>query len=179
MPAFPRECGAAGKKAPPHPQHSQGDTSDHQGHRSHQSGEGPPANSRDAQKRKGSKWLGCSSKRILPAPSPGLWMVIPAPRYGPPTTTRESRGLLRPPLNVGGGIEPTHTDPEGAAGRPPSDQHQLPASQLQVCLQAGPKDTVPEAPTPVARPHFLPHSCVQAMTVLSHAAATGHVLLFK
>lgn len=72
-----------------------------------------------------------------------------------------------------------HTDPDGAAGRPPSDQHQLPAGQLQVCLLDGPKYTVPGAPTPVARPHFLPHLCVQAMTVLNHAAVTGHVLLFK
>lgn len=72
-----------------------------------------------------------------------------------------------------------HTNPDGAAGRPPSDQHQLPASQLQVCLLDGPKDTVPGAPTPVARPHFLPHLCVQDITVLNHVAVTGHVLLFK
>ena len=82
-------------------------------------------------------------------------------------------------LDVGGSIEPTHSDPDGATGRPPSDQHQLPARQLQVGLLAGPKDTVPGAPFPMARPHFLPHSYVQAMTVLRHAAATGHVLLFK
>ena len=57
--------------------------------------------------REGSKWLGCSSQSLLSAPSPGLWTVIPA-CYGPPATARESRGLPRPPLDVGGGIEPTH-----------------------------------------------------------------------
>ena len=46
-------------------------------------------------------------KRVLSAPSPGLWTVIPA-CYGPPATARESRGLPKPPPDVGGGIEPTH-----------------------------------------------------------------------
>lgn len=116
------------KRAPPHPLSiGQGDTSDHRGHRSHhRGGKDSPADSRGCRE-KGPKWLGCSSQRDLPAPSPGLWTVIPAPGWYP-SNHRGKQGPAQAAADVGGSIEPTHSDPDGATGRPPSDQHQLPIS---------------------------------------------------